>query len=145
VSHHRLLAERKKIHLVTKIAAGLPTVLFDKERIQQVLNNLLSNAIKFSLVHTGVILEAYPVPGGVTFAVTDQGQGIRPEELDRLFGAFHRLSTKPTAGERSTGLGLSICKKIVELHGGTIGVESEVGRGSRFSFTLPIADECGTA
>ena len=145
VSHHRLLAERKKIRLMTKIAEALPTVLFDKERIQQVLNNLLSNAIKFSLVCTGVTLEAYPVPGGVTFAVTDQGQGIRPEELDRLFGAFQRLSTKPTAGERSTGLGLSICKKIVELHGGTIGVESEIGRGSRFSFTLPIAGECGMA
>ena len=145
VSHHRLLAERKKIHLVTKIAEDLPTVLFDKERIQQVLNNLLSNAIKFSPMHTGVTLEAYPGPSGVTFAVTDQGPGIRREELDRLFGAFQRLSTKPTAGERSTGLGLSICKKIVELHGGTIGVESEVGRGSCFYFILPIADEYGTA
>ena len=68
----------------------------------------------------------------------DQGQGIRIEEQSALFGAFQRTSAKPTAGEHSTGLGLSICKKIVELHGGTIGVESEVGCGSRFFFTLPL-------
>jgi signal transduction histidine kinase len=145
VSYHRLLAEHKKIRLVTKITKGLPTVFFDKERIQQVLNNLLSNAIKFSPPHTVVTLEAYPMGAGIELAVMDQGQGIRPEELHKLFGAFQRLSTKPTAGERSTGLGLSICKKIVELHGGTIGVESEVGHGSRFYFILPIVDECGTA
>ena len=145
VSYHRLLAEHKRIRLVTKIAKGLPMAFFDKERIQQVLNNLLSNAIKFSPPHTVVTLEAYPMGAGIELAVMDQGQGIRPEERHRLFGAFQRLSTKPTAGERSTGLGLTICKKIVELHGGTIGVESEVGRGSRFSFVLPIVDECGTA
>src|SRR6266511_438305 len=138
VIYHRLLAEHKKIRLVTKITKGLPTVFFDKERIQQVLNNLLSNAIKFSPPHTVVTLEAYPMGAGIELAVMDQGQGIRPEELHKLFGAFQRLSTKPTAGERSTGLGLSICKKIVELHGGTIGVESEVGHGSRFYFILPI-------
>ncbi len=145
VSHHRLLAEHKKIRLVTKIAKGLPMAFFDKERIQQVLNNLLSNAIKFSPTHTVVTLEAYPMGAGIELAVTDQGQGIRPEERHRLFGAFQRLSTKPTAGERSTGLGLTICKKIVELHGGMIGVESEVGRGSRFSFVLPIVDQGGMA
>jgi signal transduction histidine kinase len=145
VSYHRLLAEHKKIRLVTKIANGLPMVLFDQERIQQVLNNLLSNAIKFSPTYTVVTLQASPVSGGVKFAVTDQGQGIRPEERDRLFRAFQRLSTKPTAGERSTGLGLNICKKIVELHGGMIGVESEVGRGSCFYFILPVAEECGVA
>jgi two-component system, response regulator PhcR len=113
-------------------------VCFDQERIRQVLNNLLSNAIKFSPAHTLVRLTVLPKPTGVEFSVIDQGQGIRVEEQSMLFGAFQRTSTKPAAGEHSTGLGLSICKKIVELHGGTIGVQSEVGRGSRFFFTLPI-------
>ncbi len=139
VHYNRLLAERKKISLVSKVAENLPMIPFDPERIRQVLNNLLSNAIKFSPMHTVVTLEAYSVPTGIEFSVTDQGQGIRPEDRSKLFDAFRRGRTKPTAGEPSTGLGLSICKKIVELHGGTIGVESEVGRGSRFFFTLPAA------
>jgi signal transduction histidine kinase len=136
--YHRLLAERKKIHLITEGVDILPMVLFDKERIRQVLNNLLSNAIKFSPMHTLVRLRVRLAPGGLEFSVIDQGQGIRSEELSMLFGAFQRTSTKPTAGEQSTGLGLSICKKIVELHGGSIGVESEVGHGSRFFFVLPL-------
>jgi signal transduction histidine kinase len=112
--------------------------VFDQQRIRQVLNNLLSNAIKFSPMHTVVQLRVYATPAGIEFSVSDHGQGIRAEELSRLFGAFQRTSAKPTAGEHSTGLGLSICKKIVELHGGHIGVESEVGRGSRFFFVLPL-------
>jgi signal transduction histidine kinase len=136
--YHRLLAERKKIRLVTEVADNMPMVVFDQARIRQVLNNLLSNAIKFSPMHTVVQLQVYPTPAGIEFSVIDHGQGIRAEELGRLFGAFQRTSTKPTAGEHSTGLGLSICKKIVELHGGRIGVESEVGRGSRFFFILPL-------
>jgi signal transduction histidine kinase len=138
--YHRLLAERKKIHLTTEIADNIPMVVFDKERIRQVLNNLLSNAVKFSPMHTVVRLRVHPTPAGIEFSVIDQGQGIRSEEQSKLFGAFQRTSTKPTAGEHSTGLGLSICKKIVELHGGSIGVESAVGRGSRFFFVLPMTE-----
>jgi signal transduction histidine kinase len=140
-NYNRLLAERKKISLVTDVAEILPVTAFDQERIRQVLNNLLSNAIKFSPMHTVVTLEAHRVAAGVEFSVTDQGQGIRPEDQGKLFGAFQRVGPRPTAGESSTGLGLSICKKIVELHGGTIGVESTVGRGSRFYFTLPLGDD----
>ena len=136
--YHRLLAERKKIHLVTEVADNIPLVMFDQERIRQVLSNMLSNAIKFSPMHTVVRLQVYPTPAGIEFSVLDQGQGIPSEELSKVFGAFQRTSTKPTAGEPSTGLGLSICKKIIELHGGHIGVESEVGRGSRFFFVLPL-------
>ena len=139
--YHRLLAERKKIRLITEIADNIPVVVFDQERIRQVLNNLLSNAIKFSPMHTVVRLRVYPTPVGIEFSVIDHGQGIRSDELSRLFGAFQRTSVKPTAGEHSTGLGLSICKKIVELHGGRIGVESEVGRGSRFFFVLPLTSQ----
>jgi signal transduction histidine kinase len=137
-NYNRLLAERKKISLVTDVAETLPVTAFDQDRIRQVLNNLLSNAIKFSPTHTVVTLEAYRMAAGVEFSVTDQGPGIQPEDQGKLFGAFQRVGPQPTAGESSTGLGLSICKKIVELHGGTIGVESTVGRGSRFYFTLPL-------
>jgi signal transduction histidine kinase len=143
--YHRILAERKKIRLVTEIADNLPIAVFDQQRIQQVLNNLLSNAIKFSPMHTVVQLRVASTPAGIEFSVIDHGQGIRTEELSRLFGAFQRTSAKPTAGEHSTGLGLSICKKIVELHGGYIGVESEIGRGSRFFFVLPLPAQISTA
>jgi signal transduction histidine kinase len=136
--YHRLLADRKKIHLVTEVGDSIPVVMFDKERIRQVLNNLLSNAIKFSPMHTVVRLRVHVTAAGIEFSVIDQGQGIRSEEQSKLFGAFQRTSTQPTAGEHSTGLGLSICKKIVELHGGSIGAESVVGRGSRFFFVLPM-------
>jgi signal transduction histidine kinase len=139
--YHRLLAERKKIHLSIEIGDKLPLAVFDKERVRQVLNNLLSNAIKFSPLHTMVRLRVCSTPAGIEFSVIDQGQGIRSEEQGKLFGAFQRTSTKPTAGEHSTGLGLSICKKIIELHGGRIGVESEVGRGSRFFFILPMTTQ----
>jgi signal transduction histidine kinase len=143
--YHRLLAERKKIHLITEVADNIHVAVFDQARIRQVLNNLLSNAIKFSPMHTVVRLQVYPTPLGIEFSVIDHGQGIRSEELGRLFGAFQRTSAKPTAGEHSTGLGLSICKKIVELHGGSIGVESEVGRGSRFFFVLPLTAQASEA
>lgn len=75
--------------------------------------------------------------GSVTVAVTDQGQGIPPEDLTKLFKPFGRTSVKATGGEQSTGLGLAIVRNIVEGHGGTIRVESRVGAGSTFSFTLP--------
>lgn len=138
--YHRRWAERKKIQVLTEIIGNPPALSFDQERIRQVLNNLLSNAIKFSPMYTQVRLSVCPTPMGIEFSVSDQGQGIRLEEQSKLFGAFQRTSTRPTAGEPSTGLGLSICKKIVELHGGTIGVNSTVGHGSRFFFVLPIIE-----
>lgn len=140
---HRLLAERKKITLTAEVAAGLPAAVFDRERIGQVLGNLLSNAFKYSPAGTAVVLRVRAAPGGVEFSVIDQGQGLPPKELPKLFGAFQRASAKPTGGEVSTGLGLCICKKLVEAHGGNIGVESEQGRGSRFWFTLPSAADEG--
>jgi signal transduction histidine kinase len=137
---HRLLAERKKITLSSDVAIGLPAIVFDRQRIRQVLSNLLSNAIKYSSCNTAVVLQVCAAPGNVEFSVLDQGQGLRPEEIPKLFGAFQRGSAKPTGGEDSTGLGLCICKKIVDAHGGRIGVESELGRGSRFWFTLPAPE-----
>ena len=140
---HRLLAERKKIALTTEVATGLPAIEFDPERIGQVMGNLVSNAIKYSPCNTSVVLRVRTAPGGIEFSVVDQGQGIRADEIPELFGAFHRGTATPTGGEDSTGLGLCISKKIVEAHGGKIGVESEPGKGSRFWFTLPVSGSEG--
>lgn len=135
---NRFIGDQKNIQLVTEIEPGLPPVTFDPQRIEQVLNNLLGNAFKFSHSDSTVTLHVRQRDGLVEFDVADQGQGIRAEELDKVFGEFQRVSTKPTGNETSTGLGLSICKRIVDLHGGRLAVESTYGEGSRFYFTLPV-------
>lgn len=134
--YNQMLGRRKRIQLQVDCKPDLLAGTFDRERIRQVLNNLIGNAFKFSPPETTVRLDV-TFSGGLEFSVTDQGLGIRAEELPLLFGAFHRTSTRPTGGEQSSGLGLSICKQIVEAHGGKIGVESKHGQGSRFYFCLP--------
>ena len=101
------------------------------------LNNLLSNAIKFSNPGTAITVSAFKSNDGLTVAVKDQGQGISDEDKAKLFTPFSRFSTKATAGERSTGLGLTITKKIILGHGGKIWVESKIGVGTTFYFSLP--------
>ncbi len=135
---NRLIGMQKQIETRVEVERDLPLVTFDPQRIEQVLNNLLSNAYKFSHTDTQVIVRACRVGSMIEFSVTDRGQGIRPEEIDMVFGEFQRVSTRPTADEHSTGLGLSICKRIIDLHQGQIAVESAFGTGSRFSFTLPL-------
>jgi signal transduction histidine kinase len=138
VKLNRYIGGQKGIELVAEVEPNLPSVTFDPQRIEQVLNNLLGNAFKFSHSDTRVTLAVRRVDDAIEFSVTDQGQGIPADEIDKVFGEFQRVSTQPTAAEHSTGLGLSICKRIVGLHGGEIGVESHVGVGSRFYFTLPL-------
>jgi signal transduction histidine kinase len=139
------VAERKDIAIETAIeeTTSLP---FDRDRMAQVLDNLLSNAIKFSSEGTVVRVSCRDLDGRVEVAVTDQGPGIPPKDLDNLFGVFQKASASPTSGEKSTGLGLSIVKNIVEAHNGNIAVESEVGVGSTFTVTIPLKhgkDELG--
>lgn len=135
---NRYIGVQKGITLVLELEPQLPQLTLDPQRIEQVLNNLIGNAFKFSHPNTAVTVRVRRVGAQVEFSVLDQGQGIRADEIDKVFGEFQRVSTKPTADEHSTGLGLSICKRIVGLHNGTIGVQSEVGVGSRFYFTLPL-------
>jgi signal transduction histidine kinase len=137
---NRRMGEQKNIRLEGEFEDELPVFRLDPQRIEQVLNNLIGNAFKFSHSGTVVRLSVRRIDGGVEFAVSDQGLGIREDEQDRIFGEFEKMSNRPTANETSTGLGLSICKRIVELHHGYIGVESEHGVGSRFYFTLPTMD-----
>ena len=113
--------------------------MLDLNRIAQVFENLISNAIKFSPLDSNIFIKLEKQNDNVKISVKDEGVGISVEDQKQLFGEFKRLSAQPTNGERSTGLGLSIAKKIVDMHGGLIGVYSEVGKGSTFFFTLPLS------
>jgi PAS domain S-box-containing protein len=134
---NRMLAEKKGIRLVFTPECGVPPLRFDRGKVEQVLNNLISNALNYSARGTTVTVRAARMAGSAVVSVQDQGPGIPAEELDQLFKPFSRTSVQSTAGEKSTGLGLAISRKIVEGHGGRIWAESEVGRGSTFSFSLP--------
>ena len=111
----------------------------DPDRINQVLNNLITNACKYSFPNTVVTLRARATGDEVAIAVQDQGQGIPASELPKMFTEFGKTSVRPTGGEKSIGLGLAIVKRMVEAHGGRIWVESQVGVGSTFTFTLPLS------
>lgn len=134
---NKMLGEHKGIRLLWDVRPPVQRFAFDPNRIEQVLNNLIGNAFKFSYPGTVVKVSARLVQDQLEFSVVDQGLGIQDEEVPKLFTEFQRLSNKPTGKESSTGLGLSICKRLVELHGGRIGVQSQYGKGSRFYFRLP--------
>jgi signal transduction histidine kinase len=132
------------LHRHTLVVEPPPTgdtlrVLADRMRVRQVLLNLLSNAIKFTPDGGRVTVRAAPVNGGaaVRIAVTDTGIGIAPEDQAKLFQEFVQLDASASRKYEGTGLGLALSRRLIELHGGEIGVESEVGKGSTFWFTLP--------
>jgi len=133
-----ILAQKKAIKIVLNIPQNLPKITADQIKIEQVLNNLISNALKYSHKHTVVTINAISIDEYIMISVQDQGQGIPKNELDKIFTPFSQISVKGTEGEKSTGLGLSIVKKIITGHLGRIWVESEVGKGTTFYFTLPI-------
>ncbi len=112
-------------------------VVGDERRIRQVVFNLLSNAVKFTPVGGAIEVTAERVQGEVRVSVGDDGPGIAPEDRERIFEEFQQAAAGKQQGE-GTGLGLALSKRLVELHGGHIWVDSEVGRGSRFVFTLPV-------
>ena len=131
------LADGKGQIISVSAPADLAT-LCDGDRIREAIDNLLSNAIKYSPSGGHIELLASRSGAMTVVQVRDEGAGLSPEDMTRLFGRFQRLSAKPTAGEGSTGLGLSIVKRITELHGGTISAESPgPGRGTTFRMTLP--------
>lgn len=139
VEQTRAAAEAKRIRLEFSHNGPLPPVSADPHRLQQVLNNLIGNALKFSESGTTVTVGVGRKDGHVAVSVRDRGPGIPPGEMKRLFRPFEKTSVRSTAGERSTGLGLAISRRLVEAHGGSIRAESEPGKGSVFSFTLPVA------
>jgi signal transduction histidine kinase len=135
---NRPLAARKKQNIKVT-AAPNHSAPCDSDRIREAIDNLVSNAVKYSPLGGAIDLLVEQEPNGIMVEVRDRGAGLSPEDISRLFGRFQRLSAKPTAGESSTGLGLSIVKRIVDLHGGRITVESAgPGKGAAFKMTLPM-------
>jgi two-component system, sensor histidine kinase and response regulator len=113
--------------------------------LKTVLRNLVSNAIKFTNNGGAIKINEEESSGNVTISVSDNGIGIKPDNLAKLFDISQGQTTKGTAEETGTGPGLLLCKEFVEKHGGTIWVVSEVGKGSHFKFTLPIPSEQANA
>ncbi len=135
---NRLLATKKDIDLVLEeVPEDVPAIVADPGKLEQVLNNLISNAVKYSPSGSRVAVRLQQQEEGVLIAVEDEGIGIAAEDMDQLFRPFMTPAAKGTAGEKSTGLGLVIVRRIVEGHGGEIWVESEKGVGTTFTVWLP--------
>jgi signal transduction histidine kinase len=134
------LAGEKQLSLQVNLASDLPVGKGDQRRIAQVLLNLVGNAIKFTDAgQVGVRAEA--ADGSFLISVSDTGPGISDEDQEKIFGEFQQSDASNTRQKGGTGLGLAIAKRIVELHGGTIWVESKLGEGATFSFRLPVRAE----
>ncbi len=136
----RLSAEDKRIKLTTEIMEDLPLFSGDRGGIQAIFVNLISNAIKYT--PTGGSVHVTLTMGGkdIRFKVVDDGMGIEPEDLDRIFEKFYRIKTEQTRSIAGSGLGLSIVKGIVDAHNGTVHVESEPGEGTTFIVSLPTQE-----
>jgi signal transduction histidine kinase len=134
----RPLAAAKKIELLVDVPPSLPPVNVDRERLLQVFSNIGGNAIKFTAEGGRIAIGVVSCGSAVEFTVRDNGRGIAPGDLPRIFDRYWQGKERP---HRGSGLGLVIAKRIIDAHGGEIRVESELGRGSSFSFTVPAATE----
>jgi protein-histidine pros-kinase len=135
----RPISQNKHIQVQIEVSQGLDAVRLDKQRVTQILYNLLSNALKFT-DEAGKVGITATLEGTVHFrlSVRDSGIGIKPEDIERLFREFEQLEAGTDRRFGGTGLGLALTRKIVEMQGGTIHVESEVGKGSTFTVILPL-------
>lgn len=133
VNSNKAVAEQKQIKLEIKIPADLPQLLADKEKTSWVLTNFISNAIRYSYDNSVIYVEVTNVNKKINFSVTDSGQGISPQYIDKIFDRYFRI---PGTKKEGTGLGLSISKEFIEAQGGTISVKSDFGAGSTFTFSL---------
>jgi len=136
-SLHAVIAQRR-LTVSVNVPDGF-AVRADADRLRQVLFNLLDNAVKYNRDDGDIKVSAFIADGTTTVAVADSGIGIRPHDLSRIFERFYRVDKARSRELGGTGLGLSIVKHLVEVHGGHVSVESSLGGGSTFSFTLPLA------
>ena len=135
------MINESKHELAISIAEDLPPVYGDRNRLKQILLNLLSNAIKFTPDGGKISLETSREDDFCKVSMVDNGIGIRKEDQTCIFEPFTQLDTQPGERKQGTGLGLALTKQLVELLGGKIWVESEYGKGSQFSFTIPLAEK----
>ena len=131
-------ATRHGITLTHSVDPGVADIVADERKVKQILLNLLSNAVKFTPEGGRVGVTATAADGAITIAVSDTGIGIAQEHKAAIFEEFRQVGRDDAHKQEGTGLGLTLAKKFVELHGGRIGVQSQVGQGSTFSFTLPV-------
>jgi signal transduction histidine kinase len=129
--------EREGFRVEVRTLGALPRAWADRDAVGQVLANLLDNAIKYSGAARTIEIELAPESGGVRLSVADRGAGIAPGEQRRIFEAFYRAGSELVPDARGSGLGLAIVKRVVEAHGGSVGVESRPGAGSRFDVHWP--------
>jgi signal transduction histidine kinase len=140
------VATRQNVQLRTKFSPHVSGVHLDQQKFKQVLYNLVSNAVKFTSAGGSVTVATAPHgEDGFKIRVTDTGIGIKTEDFDRLFVEFQQLDSTTSRQYGGTGLGLALTKKIVELKGGTIDVQSQIGKGSTFTVTLPRRTTRGMA
>jgi signal transduction histidine kinase len=139
VDANRAVAGKKGQTIVLDAPAGLAASC-DQDRVREAVDNLISNAVKYSPNGGSIAVAVERLEREAVIRVRDSGPGLSPEDNARLFGRFQRLSAKPTAGESSTGLGLSIVKRIVDLHGGRIVAEAAAGGGTVFTIALPLRE-----
>ncbi|HEX2650278.1 MAG TPA: ATP-binding protein [Burkholderiales bacterium] len=130
-------AQRNGVELALEADPALGAFRADERKFKQIMLNLLSNAVKFTSSGGNITVRARPVAGGLEVAVADTGVGIAPEDQGAVFEAFRQVGRDYTKKAEGTGLGLALVRKFVELHGGAIRLESEIGKGSTFTFTLP--------
>jgi len=135
----RQRAAEHAIQLEFDIAPGTDVIQGDQRKVKQILFNLLSNAIKFTPDGGSVRITTRQIEGGVEITVSDTGIGIAPEDQEKVFDEFQQVGASARQEREGTGLGLALVKQLVELHGGRVWLESEVGQGSTFTFTLPQA------
>jgi GAF domain-containing protein len=139
-------ATRHSITLTQTVEERLGDIVADERKVKQILVNLLSNAVKFTPEGGRVVITATAANGVITIAVSDTGIGIAPEDQAAIFEEFRQVGRDDSRTQEGTGLGLTLAKKFVELHGGRIWLQSQVGQGSTFSFTLPVQlDETGAS
>ena len=131
-------AGRRGVALESEIDASLGEMTGDERKVKQILLNLLSNAIKFTPEGGRVTLMAHHTDSSLEIAVRDTGVGIAAEDLERIFEEFRQVGTDYARKVEGTGLGLTLTRRFIELHGGRIEVESEPGEGSEFRVTLPL-------
>lgn len=138
VELHRVLGEKKQLSIELSIGDAIPELVVDRRRIEQVLNNVLGNAIKFSPVGTVIHVTLTRNDDEAILSIANSGQGIPSSEQQRIFEPYQRSRSRGTAGEKTTGLGLAIARRIVEAHKGRIWVESVEGEGATFHVALPL-------
>ncbi|MBF0530135.1 MAG: HAMP domain-containing histidine kinase [Deltaproteobacteria bacterium] len=142
VQLNQLLADKRGLSLVLECCETLPPINLDQSKIQQVMNNLLSNAIKYSPSRGHIVVSLFKSDHDVIVSVRDQGPGIPSTEINKLFQPFSKTNMPAPGGEKSTGLGLSIARRIVTGHGGRMWVDSREGQGAAFFFSLPMVSLC---